>query len=30
MDPDTDDDGFLDGEEVNNGYNPRGSGTLPQ
>ncbi|MCW1930493.1 MAG: hypothetical protein KIH62_004220 [Candidatus Kerfeldbacteria bacterium] len=30
LDPDSDDDGFLDGEEVNNGYNPNGSGKLSQ
>lgn len=27
--PDTDGDGFLDGEEVNNGYNPLGDGEIP-
>lgn len=27
-DPDTDDDGFSDGDEVKNGYNPLGSGPL--
>jgi len=26
--PDTDDDGYLDGEEVKNGYNPNGEGEL--
>lgn len=26
--PDTDDDGHQDGEEVKNGYNPRGSGKI--
>lgn len=30
LDPDSDDDGFLDGEEVSKGYNPNGSGKLPQ
>lgn len=28
LDPDTDNDNFLDGEEVNNGYNPNGEGKL--
>ncbi len=27
--PDTDGDGYLDGEEVTNGYNPLGEGALP-
>lgn len=29
QDDDSDDDGYLDGEEVNNGYNPSGPGRLP-
>ena len=29
-DPDTDDDGYKDGAEVKNGYNPKGSGKLQQ
>jgi len=28
LDPDTDNDGYLDGEEVKNGYNPNGTGKL--
>lgn len=28
LDPDSDDDGYLDGEEVENGYNPNGRGKL--
>lgn len=28
LDPDTDNDGYLDGEEVKAGYNPKGSGKL--
>ncbi len=30
LDPDTDNDSYLDGEEVNNGYNPNGTGKLFQ
>ncbi|MBI5037622.1 MAG: calcium-binding protein [Candidatus Kerfeldbacteria bacterium] len=28
LNPDTDGDGFLDGTEVQNGYNPNGTGAL--
>jgi len=30
QDSDSDDDGYLDGEEINNGYNPLGQGSLLQ
>jgi hypothetical protein len=29
LNPDSDGDGYLDGAEINNGYNPNGSGKLP-